>query len=212
MEIPSPESPITSLRSFVTHMLTVTCGILIALGLEQLVVMHRNSVLVAHARADFLAEIQANVARVKTEQASDKAAEPELLKLITYAEALLKHPPAKPASPTVEFTRSFTRLPDSAWASALATQSVILLRFPEAQAVSYAYNRQATLKEFGEEARIQWLALAGVDVDDNEADPEVRSTLHQLRTAYAYTHSLQAIEQQLLDAYAKAQHEITASQ
>jgi hypothetical protein len=215
MEIADPEAPIRTVRDFLGHIFTVTIGILIALALEQLVVLHHNNVLVAHARADFVAEMEANRAKLTATIDSDNKILPVLRKLIDFGEALLKHPKTKMPDPDVhDMSRSFPHLEVSAWQTAVATQAITLLRFPEARAIAYTYNRQDIVNDFEMKATDQWMQLVGfnLDQDENMSDPEIREGVRQLGVALAYAQANQHFCKQLLEAYDKAEAEIRAAE
>jgi hypothetical protein len=170
---------------------------------------------VAHARADFIAEMKDNRVKLKAAIDSDARILPVLHKLIDFGEAVLKHPKTKVAEPDVpEMNRSFPHLEVSAWQTAVATQAITLLRFPEARAIAYAYNRQDIVNDFEMKATDQWMQLVGInlDQDDTPTDPEIREGLRQLRVALVYAESNQHICKQLLDAYDKAETEIRSAQ
>jgi hypothetical protein len=65
MDIHPPEHPIRSVRDFLVQMFTVTCGIIIALGLEALVTWRSDASLASVTRADFRAEISENLANLE---------------------------------------------------------------------------------------------------------------------------------------------------
>ncbi len=215
MEIADPEAPIRTVRGFLGHIFTVTIGILIALALEQLVVLHHNNVQVAHARADFLAEMKDNRAKLKTTIDSDAQIQPAIRKLIDFGDALLKHPKTKVVDPDIhDLSRSFPHLEVSAWQTAVATQAITLLRFPEARALAYAYNRQDIVNDFEMKATDQWMQVVGLVAyeDEGMTDAELRDGLQHLRVALVYAESSQRFCKQLLEAYDKAESEIREAQ
>lgn len=57
MELHAPGGPVRSLKDFLVHIGVVTLGILIALGLEQLVEAHHRSQLAKTAVASFRKEL-----------------------------------------------------------------------------------------------------------------------------------------------------------
>ena len=60
MEVHPPEHPIRSVRDFFLHLLTITVGLLIALGLEALVEQFHHRHLVHEAESELRAEIAGN--------------------------------------------------------------------------------------------------------------------------------------------------------
>ena len=66
MDIHPPEHPIRSFRDFAVQIFTVTCGIIIALGLEALVVHRHEARLLRETRAEFSAEIQDSIDKLQS--------------------------------------------------------------------------------------------------------------------------------------------------
>ena len=105
MDVDPPEKPIKSLKDFAVHIMTVTIGILIALGLEALVDAYRHHVLIEHARADFRAELTQNRAKLALNATESQALKEELEGLITYNQAKLANKPATPPATGHEHLR-----------------------------------------------------------------------------------------------------------
>ena len=204
MEITPPEHPIRSWREFLSHILTVTCGILIALGLEQMVELHRAHTLAGHARADFRAELANNREKIEATRASDHANGDWLASLTAYGEARLKpnHPKLGDPKGPPATERTFVMLPTSAWEVAVATQAVNQLDFGEARALSAAYNRIAVLNGLSAQARSQWIELSGWRGSDPAtlSDGDLRTLLRILYVGFAYAHSLEARDTSVLAA------------
>ena len=60
MDVHPPHHPIATKRDFFLHLFTITCGLLIALGLEGLVEMAHHHSLVVEARANIRHELDDN--------------------------------------------------------------------------------------------------------------------------------------------------------
>jgi hypothetical protein len=209
MDIHPPEHPIRSVRDFLIQIFTVTCGIVIALGLEALVESRRDAKLLAATRQDFATEIAENLK--KTQEVHDAASHDEawIRAAVAYGTAMLKHDTSKRLDNIG--SRRFVVLRNSAWETALATQAIRLLPFGEARALAAAYNDQAALNEFSARARDQWIGVAMADDVASLSDPEIRSALGLLRVAYAYTASMEALEGRLIEEYKAAQQAISGN-
>jgi hypothetical protein len=138
------KKPIKSVKDFAFHILTVTIGILIALGLDALVEAHRHHELINHARADFRAEFTQNRAKLALQGTAEGTVKRELEGLIPYGKAKLVNQPA--TSPKIQSTRAFVLLPSTAWETAIATQAFLYLPFTETREISAAYSRQQVFK------------------------------------------------------------------
>jgi hypothetical protein len=200
-------SRLAHLRAFTAELFTVTCGILIALALQGLVERHRNAELARHARADFIAELTGNREKLSTVMAQEAPVLPWLRTMAEAGEALLHHQSAKlPDPPSM---RRFPVLPQTAWATALATQALTQLSFAEVSALSTAYTRQQALNDLLARARDQWVSLASygnLSAPDLATMPEedIRRGIGDVRIAFAYAASIANLETQVIDGYKDA--------
>ncbi len=60
MDVHAPHQPIHGFKDFLVHIVTITIGLLIAVGIEGLVERHRGHVLVREARGTLREEIEHN--------------------------------------------------------------------------------------------------------------------------------------------------------
>jgi hypothetical protein len=205
MDIHPPEHPIRSLRDFGMAILTVTCGIIIALGLESAMQSRHDRALADSAREEFRAEITENRHNIEAQiQASAPVLE-WMKDTMNAATARLAHKAYK-LTP-LGLSRGFPRLPQTAWDTALATQAIAHLRFDEVRAISNVYSKQTAVNDVIARARDQWIMLASYGDDaDLEAAPDatIRKGLGDLSVAYSYATTIVDSEQRLLDTYLKA--------
>jgi hypothetical protein len=202
LDVDPPDKPIKSLKDFAVHILTVTIGILIALGLDALVDAHRHHTLVEHARADFRAEFTQNRDKLALQAAAGRAVKQELEGLIAYGQARLANQPA--TVPAIQRIRSFVMLPSTAWDTAIATQAFLYLPFTETREISAAYSRQQVFNTMEARAEEQWFSFAGLDDPKDIAGPDLKPALEKFSIAYAYLLSLQVLQGQLLQDYDRA--------
>jgi len=207
MDIHPPEHPIRSVRDFLIQIFTVTCGIVIALGLEALVESRRDAKLLAETRQDFATEIAENLQKTQEVQARAAGDEAWIRNALAYGAAMLKHDTSKKLDDIGN--RKFVVLRNSAWETALTTQAIRLLPFGEARALAAAYNDQAALNDFSARARDQWIEVATAGDVSNLTDPEIRAALGLLRVSYAYTASMELLQTRLIEEYMAAQKAIT---
>jgi len=206
MDIHPPEHPIRSLRDFGIHIFTITCGIIIALGLESLVQRHHEARLADKAREEFVVQIAENRASL-TANLTELQRDLQWLQAISdAATARLHHQPYH--LPTEIQPRSFIRLATTAWDTALATQAIEHLSFAEVRALSKVYAQETTLNDLSVRARDQWVSLAsyGEPSDWPDASEEtIRKGLGDLHIAYSFADTIADSDRQLLDSYTKAE-------
>ena len=202
MDIHPPHHPIGSVRDFLLQIFTVTCGIVIALGMESLLVWNNERELSLAARADFRAELSANLATLTRLQPGDRDNFNWMVSMIAYGQARLKHQDTKP--PALLAQRSFTALPKTAWDTALATQAIRLLRFDQARALAGAYSGQAALNDLESHAEDQWVAMAAYGDLDSLDDQQARTALGALRVSAAYAGSMLGAEARVIAEYKAA--------
>lgn len=77
----------------------ITCGIVIALGLDGVVTGRREAHLAAETRADFSAEIAENMVKVELVRALAPGEEKWMNDLLAWGAADLAHPDARPPPP-----------------------------------------------------------------------------------------------------------------
>jgi hypothetical protein len=198
MDIHPPEHPIRSLRDFLVQIFTVTVGIIIALGLEGLVTWRSDVALARAARADFTAELTANVEKISNQLPGMKSDMSWMTATISWGEAKLKHQTNKP-EPASPDGRSFVVMANAAWDTALATQAIHHLRFTEARSLATAYTGQKVMNDMTLRAEDQWIGLAAFSGDAQSlSDADERAGLAALRIAATYTQSLINLEQRVM--------------
>ncbi len=190
------------MRDFLLQIFTVTCGIVIALGLEALLTWNNDRELARVTRADFRAELSANLAKLTRLRPGDQDNFKWMVTMIAYGEARLKHQEAK--QPVLLSERNFAALPKAAWDTALATQAIHRLRFDEARALAAAYSGQAALNDLESHAEDQWVTMAAYGDLTGLPDQEARAGLGALRVSAAYAGSMLYVEGRVIEGYQTA--------
>jgi hypothetical protein len=139
MEVHPPHGPIHSIKEFMVHLLAITIGLLIALGLESSVewVHHRH--LARDARENILQEVRANQQMV-ARQLSVLPAEEKRLDEILRGVDDVQH--GRPRKPLGDFMWTSILLQDSAWRTASSTGAVAFMSYDEVQRYSVLYGVQ----------------------------------------------------------------------
>lgn len=205
MDIHPPEHPIRSIGDFALQIFTITCGILIALGLEQIVEWRRGEALAAHARAEFRIEIAENRRRLSEVLAQEPAIEQGVADLLAFTKARLDHTPPPKVMHNLPERRNFLRLTSDAWDSAMATQATLHLTFGETRALLTAYAEQRTLNEISSRAIERWVDLSAFADIETMPEADLRRVNELLRITLAYAGSVAGGSKRLLEAYSGAE-------
>lgn len=123
MEIHGPEGPTKSFKDFAIHIVIVTIGILIALGLEgvrETIYEHRT---VRDARENFQAEFRANRSNLDKELINDKKTLAQLDQIVADLPKLRVNP-SEFAQRVADLGPSGYFFASSRWESALSTGAV----------------------------------------------------------------------------------------
>lgn len=197
LDVHAPEHSISNVREFFIHLFTITCGLLIALGLENAAeaVHHRNE------RKEAEASIREEMTQNRKDLAASKA---ELVNEIRNMNTLLAFATArslnKPTGPG-DFQNIVFRegpIPDAAWRTANSTGAVSFMPYSEVERFAAAYKEQDLLQTTAEAALNDFLELgalaprpangAKLDVTPELAQqslPYIRRTLAHLEGVYA---------------------------
>jgi hypothetical protein len=180
MDLHVPGGPVRSLKEFLIHLGIVTLGILIALGLGQLVELHHRSSIAAQAVASFQREIADNEAEVR----GVLARMPELHKRIDGAIKQLSTMPTPGAdeAPLIYPGISYNLVSTASWDTAIATQALNELPYDAVRRYTAAYG---VLRLFVDEERTglsSWQNLHRFGTDAKALSKEQRNAaIEELR-------------------------------
>ena len=209
LDVHAPEHPIGNVREFLIHLFTITCGLLIALGLENAAeAMHHRHERI-EAEAMIRKEIQEN------REGAQKAA-PVVMRELKSLQALLTVVQARSEGnqqiTSTEANINFTEgeLQDAAWRTASSTGVLSFMEYGEVERYSAAYKEQDLLQATLERTLSDYLQLSslfpsGKNINQltqqraTEALPYVRKALGDLTgvlaigqgTVEAYNQALQ---------------------
>ena len=138
MDVHPPHSPIRSVKDFMLHLLAITIGLLIALGLEATVEWIHHRHLVSQARQNLAQEIHDNQQNLAKELIALPTEEAQLDKLLSAVNAE-ENGAAKPDQPLVW---TVTRLNDASWNTAFSTGAVAHMDYDEVRRYSQLYGLQ----------------------------------------------------------------------
>jgi hypothetical protein len=132
MEVHAPHYPIMSKKEFLVHLLAITIGLLIAVGIEGCVELYREHNLVKEARRTLRDEIQYNsdkMAGALPEIEKEKQSVADSIKFLTR---IMENPKDKAAQ----------HGSIGAWKTAQATNALAYMPYAEAQRYSDIYGSQ----------------------------------------------------------------------
>jgi len=144
VEVHPPHGPIRSVKEFLVHLLAITIGLLIALGLEASVEWVHHRRLVREARENIFQEIRDNERNVAEELNALPTEKSYLRKTLdTVSEPLSQ----RQTESNGDFKWSFARLNASGWEAALSTGAVVHMSYQEARRYSELYALQLLFNE-----------------------------------------------------------------
>ena len=140
MEVHPPHQPIHSWRDFFIHLITITIGLLIALGLEGLVEQAHHHSLVKEAREDLRSEMKSNHERLAVDLTAVRADEQRLIGDVKTLLALRSGGAIK--GRPVDYSSSWKSFGNSAWKTAGSSGALIYLDFETERDLEDVYSLQ----------------------------------------------------------------------
>lgn len=158
LDVHAPEHGIHGGRDFFLHLFTITCGLLIALGLEASVEAMHHRHQRQEAEEKIRQEIRTNAETLKKDEAGVLAEREtmqgfiRLLRLTTQGEAVERKP--------IKLDFSEEEIPDAAWRTASSTGVLEYMPYDEVENFANAYREQALLQSMAQKALEDYLELA----------------------------------------------------
>ena len=167
-----------SAKEFLVPMLAITIGLLIAVGIEGLVELHREHKLVKEARQTLHDEIAYNsqaVQKAVPDIEAEKTAMADNIKLMTRVAENPKDKEAQKASIQAGF--NLVGLRDTAWKTAQATGALAYMPYDEAQRYADIYGAQQAFSDqqtklLEDEAQLMGV-FAKTDFGHGDVTPDV---------------------------------------
>jgi len=143
LDVHAPHHSIEGWRDFFIHLITISVGLLIAVGIEGCVELHREHKLVREARETMREEIQHNSNEMKEALGKldqQTAMMKKNIETLTRIQENPKDKEAQNASISADF--SVVGLRDTAWKTAQTTGALSFMPYAEAQRYSNVYGSQ----------------------------------------------------------------------
>lgn len=207
MEVHAPEHAIHTWRDFLIHIVTITIGLLIAIGLEQTVEYLHHRHLVKEAREKIHGEIESNE-KMAEQDIDYLRQDADLMKTdVAKAHALRANPHAFDHNSEFRSQYSWSRFNESAWTSARDSGALTYMPVEEVQGYDDLYEAQRMVNASANETFRKQLELVApfiMEDDPSEIKPEdVHQLLRDSATAYLRLATLHDILAGLQKQYAQ---------
>ena len=205
LDVHAPEHRIGGVRDFLMHLLTISVGLLIALGLENSVeaLHHRHQR--QEAEANIRAEIAQNLGGLKRAAPTVLAERASLLKMLVALDDLAAgKQDAMEQAEKLQFHEE--PIPDAAWQTASNTGVLAYMEYDEVERFSAAYKQQAMLQIAEEKALDDYLEFLPLLELHGKAltAPQAAQVLPAVQHALAHLNGMLALGQGAFETYGDA--------
>jgi hypothetical protein len=208
IEVHPPHKAIHSVKDFLLHMLAITLGLMIALGMQSGVEWRQHRDLAKIARRNIAIEMHENQSELGRSEGAIRREQAELQAVLDYLKRLRKDPHAR--EPDVDLNINVTNLNRSSWDTASATGALNYMDYSHVQMYEDTYALQDDVDKMQIRRLDAWLQLgAALSAPDpttvsliqiDRADQEVRVSQAYANAALSLIHSLD-------ESYTRALHE-----
>ena len=203
LDVHVPKHGLHGVREFLLHILTITVGLLIALGLESAAeaVHHRHQR--QEAEATIRQELAENRDKVRKAQATVQAELKNMVAVLDFLQARGDGVAADAQGLNIEFQEG--PLQDAAWRTAASTGVLTFMEYAQVEKYSVAYKEQADLESMqqrtlDEYLQLQTYVVKGFDPKSVTADV-VKEAQPVVRRAIARLSGMVALSRGALQAY-----------
>ena len=204
LDVHAPEHRLGGVRDFFLHLFTITCGLLIALGLEDAATALHHRSERKEAEASIREELTENRKGLLEAKPNLLAEIQDMQAVLSYVEARSQNHPADPSKLRLSFREG--SIPDAAWRTATSTGAMSFLPYDEVERFSAAYKEQDLLQTTAEQTLNEFLELGPFVPQNKQAkldmSPELaQSALPYVRHALAHLEGMYDVGAGLLDTY-----------
>jgi hypothetical protein len=181
LDVHPPHHRLEGLKDFLIHLLTISVGLLIAVGIEGCVERHQHRELAQEARETLRKEIEKNSKTISDVLPEIDKKQTKVTNGITFLEHVRQNPKDKSAqhgSITADY--SSTDLDDTAWKTAQTTGALAFMPYEEANRYSGIYAAQYQFQVSQEkimEDVAQFVGIAQKYDLDTDITPEASSAI-----------------------------------
>jgi hypothetical protein len=142
LDVHPPHHRLEGVKDFVIHLLTITVGLLIAVGIEGCVERHHQHDLAIEARETLHKEIEQNAKKMADDVTDLTAEQAKVKDGIAVVTRLAEHPKDKNQHGTVAANYSLKEWDSTAWTTAQTTGALAFMPYDEANKYSRIYDAQ----------------------------------------------------------------------
>ncbi len=206
LDVHVPDHKLGGVRDFVIHILTITVGLLIALGLEASVeaLHHRHQR--NEADETIRQELRENRDTLSKARAEMKVEVANMVRVLDFLEARSKGQPGDAKDLNLNFHEG--PLQDSAWRTAASTGVLTYMDYAQVQKYAIAYKEQDQFEAMERQTLDEYLQLdsyvvKGFDPETLSAE-DVKTALPDVRRAIAHLGGMMDVTRGTLQAYDEA--------
>jgi hypothetical protein len=206
LDVHVPDHKLGGFRDFVIHILTITVGLLIALGLEASVeaLHHRHQR--QEAEETIREELRENRDTLTKASAEMKAELENMVRVLDFLEARSKGQPGNAKDLTLAFHEG--PLQDSAWRTAATTGVLNYMDYAQVQKYALAYKEQDQFEGMERQTLDEYLQLDAYVIKGFNPDTfgldDVKTALPDVRRAIAHLGGMRDVTRGTLQAYDEA--------
>jgi hypothetical protein len=171
IDVHAPHNAVHGWRDFFIHIITITIGLLIALGLEGCVEWMHHRHLVHEAEQSLHAEIHDNSAEITNAVADLHQRQAELKNDVTVLKYLIKNK-KMPEHASMSIGFHISTLDDVSWKTAQSTGALSYMPYAQAQDYSDIYSTQNELYASEQQAARDAIISLAPFMDENKDDPD----------------------------------------
>ena len=204
MDVHPPHGAIHSIKDFMLHLLAITIGLLIALGLEATVEWLHHRSLVREAKENISLEIHDNQRRLATELNALPEEEKRLEGILAEVSDIEKgHSPKANGN----YTWALVRLNQSAWNTAFSTGATAHMAYDQVNRYSQLYDGQQLFNSAMEryvELRVEMYGfLTRLEQPDKPSEAEFEAAKRTISSEIIMSRALREIATGLNTVYNK---------
>jgi len=204
IEVHPQHKPLQSIKEFLVHMLAITLGLMIALGMEFGIIWHEHRSLAREARANITSEVRTNQEELAHSRTALQAEDAALQRLLDFTKALRKD--RRTATPDIALNIRLSNLNRSSWDTAGAMGALNYMKYGSVKAYEDVYTLQQDFENLQRQRLQEWLALnaAITDQDASQAtDLQINAVDQQARLVRATTRAAMSLEESLDHLYTR---------
>lgn len=209
LDVPdAPARPIDSARALVRHILTVTLGLMLAIGLEKTVEWRQHVALRNEADANIIAELRDNRVEVESTLAKVGGERDSLIVLQKLLEARLR---GEKVDQDISIGLSMGTPREASWQTANATGALGYMQYAHVKKYASAYTMQAQFVEVQRSTLSAFLRvyasaklLGGDNGPDDLAKPRLEESRSLVGDALAHLLAIDQMGKEALAEYDRA--------